>query len=92
MAFAKQHDHAAALADYTAVIESPHTPADVRAMALYNRSVIHSAMHDEGRAILDLQQVLETSGAAGNVRLEAKRKLVRMDRASNRSDHDNSPA
>jgi tetratricopeptide (TPR) repeat protein len=86
MAFANKHDHDAALADYTAVIEMASAPADIRAMSLYNRSVVYSATHNDEQAIRDLQKVLETSGAAANVRLEAKRKLVRMDRAANRSD------
>jgi hypothetical protein len=86
MAFAKKHDHDAALADYTAVIEMIKAPADIRAMALYNRSVVYSATHNDARAIRDLQHVLETPGAAANVRLEAKRKLVRIERASTRSD------
>jgi tetratricopeptide (TPR) repeat protein len=91
MAFAKNRDHDAALADYTAVIEMNSVPADIRAMALYNRSVVYSAIHDDAQAIRDLQQVLETPGAAANVRLEAKRKLVRIERASTRSDENQSP-
>jgi tetratricopeptide (TPR) repeat protein len=82
IAFAKNHDHEAALANYTATIELNHVPPDIRAMALYNRAVVFSAMHDQAKAIRDLEELLGLSGAPGNVRLEAKRKLARMERAA----------
>lgn len=89
--FAKKHDHDAALADYTAVIEMAHAPPDIRAMALYNRSVVYSTLHDDTQAIRDLQRVLEIQEAAASVRLEAKRKLVRIERASSRLDENQPP-
>jgi hypothetical protein len=84
VAFANKHDHAAALANYTIVIQMTDAPSDIRAMALYNRSVVYSTKHDEVKAIHDLQQVLEMVGAASNVRQEAKRKLFRIEHASHR--------
>jgi hypothetical protein len=84
MANAKRHAHDAALADYTAVIEMPGTPADIRAMALYNRSVVYTASHHDSQAVDDLEQLLEMDGAAANVRTEARRKLVRIQRSSDR--------
>ncbi len=86
MAHAKLHDHKAALADYTAVIDMADAPADVRAMALYNRSVVHTASHDDPQAVGDLEKLLEMEGAAENVKTEAKRKLVRVRRTSDRAE------
>lgn len=86
---AKLHDNKAALADYTAVIEMDGAPADLRAMALYNRSVVHVAQHHDAAAIHDLEELLRIPQAAANVKTEARRKLVRMqrtvDRATDRS-------
>jgi tetratricopeptide (TPR) repeat protein len=87
LAHANAHDRQAALADYTAVIEMQGAPLDVQAMALYNRSVIHSSNHDEARAIRDLEKLLEMPQAAGQVRLEARRKLFRMQRTTDRAEH-----
>ncbi len=86
MAKAKLRDHVSAIADYTAVVEMADAPPDVRAMALFNRSVVHATRHDELRAIADLERLLEMEGAAANVRTEARRKLVRMQRSSDRHD------
>ncbi len=90
MTFAKKHDHHAALADYTAVIEMTNALPDIRAMALYNRSVVLSAMRHQARAVRDLEEVLGSPEAPANVRLEAKRKLVRMARGASDPDN-NSP-
>jgi len=81
---AKLRNRESAVADYTAVIDMPGAPADVRAMALYNRSLVYSAMHKDSKAIGDLEMLLELEGAAANVRTEARRKLVRMRRSSDR--------
>ena len=71
MALANEHDRTAALADYTAVIEMPYSPADIRAMALYpDRSIVYATSHDDANAIRDLRKILETSRAAANVQLK----------------------
>jgi hypothetical protein len=85
--YASQKDHKAALEQYSAAIDLVGAPADIRAMALYNRAVIHSAMHDDAKAIHDLEELLASPGAAASVRLEAKRKLVRIERAASRPEH-----
>ena len=87
---AKNHDEQAALDAYSAVVDWPGVPADIQTMALYNRSVVYTARHDDARAILDLQRILATPGAAGDVRLEAKRKLYRMEQGTVRRDLDRS--
>jgi hypothetical protein len=85
MACAKLHENHAALANYSAVIEMADAPADIRAMALYNRSVVHTANHDLAQASRDLEQLLEMPAAA-KVKTEARRKLLRMQRTSERTD------
>jgi hypothetical protein len=91
MEYAKANDNQAALEEYTAVIEMVNAPVDIRSMALYNRAVVYSTMHNDAQATRDLEKVLETAGAAANVRLEAKRKLVRMERASDRCEQEKPP-
>ena len=86
MASANKHDQQAALAGYTAVIEMENAPHDLQSMALYNRALVYTAGHQDAEAISDLEQLLEMPGAAANVRLEARRKLVRMKRKSERDD------
>jgi hypothetical protein len=76
------HDHQGAIADYTAAIDSPDAPPDVRAMALYNRAIVYVAVNNDSQAINDLRAALGMREAPANVRTEAKRKLVRMDRRS----------
>jgi hypothetical protein len=86
MSSANLHDHPAALAHYTAVIEMADAPADIRAMALYNRSVVYTANHDEAQAVRDLEQLLEMPAASAKVKTEARRKLLRMERNTQRAD------
>ncbi len=83
---AKLRDHASAIADYTSVIDMEDAPADIRAMALYNRSIVYTAIHSDSQAIYDLERLLEMEGATANVRNEARRKLVRIQRSSDRLD------
>jgi hypothetical protein len=81
---AKRHKHSQAVEDYSAVIEMPHVPPDVRAMALYNRALVHAAAGDEARAAGDLREVLAAGGSPENVKTAARQKLVRMDRQHRR--------
>ena len=54
MAKAEKHDHQGAIDDYTMVIGMPETPADVKAMALYNRALVHVATGDDRKGVDDL--------------------------------------
>lgn len=80
MRHAKLRDSELALADYTAVIEMEGATADMRAMALCNRALVHDAGADEEQAADDLNSVLEMPDASGKIKTEARRKLVRMER------------
>ena len=89
MARAKKHDHQGAIDDYSALIDMPNTPPDVKAMALYNRALVYSAdAVDEGnsKAIKDLNMVLSTANAPADVKTEARRKLERMKRHADKTD------
>lgn len=83
---ARLQKHEAAITDYTAVIDMAGVRADVRAMALYNRALVRHTMAREADAIDDLRCVLEMGDVADNIKTEARRKLVRMERTSNRLD------
>jgi hypothetical protein len=81
---AKLHKWWAALDDYTVVIDMAETPSNVRAMALYNRALVYRALDNESDAVDDLNRVLRMAGVAERIKAEARRKLVRMERASDR--------
>ena len=77
---AKRQDHAGAIDDYTATINMPQVPPDVKAMALFNRALILSADGDSTQALDDLNMVLTMAATPTEVRIEARRKVVRMER------------
>jgi hypothetical protein len=75
---ARKHDRAGAIGDYSAVIGMPGVPADVRAMALYNRALVHSAAGDDIQATGDLDSILAMTETLINVKTSARQKLARM--------------
>lgn len=83
MAKAEKHDHRGALEAYDAAIKTAGSPADVRAMALYNRALVFAAIGENGKATEDLEFVLAMEESFINIKTMAKQKLARMvDRAS----------
>lgn len=84
MSLAKLHKHQAAIDDYTVVIKMAEAPANVRAMALYNRALVYRAQGSEADAVGDLDQLLRMPEAGERVQTEARRQLVRMKRAEDR--------
>ena len=68
MAKANKRNYEDAIADYSAAIRMPNIPADVKAMALYNRALAYSAIHQDARAADDLAAVLEMPGLPATVR------------------------
>jgi hypothetical protein len=82
VARANDKDYAGALADYSASIASTSLPAGVKAMAYYNRSLIHSSMAKAAEAMIDLKTALAMPAASGEVKAAARRKLIRMERAA----------
>lgn len=82
---AKLHMDQAALTDYTAVIDMAGVAADLRSMALYNRALVYHTTGSEADAIDDLNKILDMADACGRVKTEARRKLLRMERALTRA-------
>ena len=82
MARAKKHDHQGAIGDYTAAIEMPDTPADLKAMALYNRATVYAVVGEKSKATDDLNVVLAMPQELTDIKTEARRKLMRMERRS----------
>jgi hypothetical protein len=77
---AKKHDHQGAVDDYTTAINMPGTPANVKAMTLYNRSMVYAAVGEGAKAIDDLHAVLAMPEDLPDIKNEATRKLIRMER------------
>lgn len=86
MSRAKSQDLPGALEDYTEVIDTPDVPADLKAMALFNRALVHAAQSRNSSAIGDLEKLLAMPSATETVKTEARRKLVRMKRAAARDE------
>jgi hypothetical protein len=55
-------------------------------MALYNRALVYDALEDTPHAMADLRVVLDMPGVTTQVRTEAHRKLVRMERSLARTE------
>lgn len=87
MVRAKRHDNIGALADYTVAIEMEGVPADVKAMALYNRALVYAATGDEAKGVDDLHAILAMDAAMPlvNIRTMAKQKLAKMESRSRKS-------
>lgn len=77
---ARKHDHPRAIDEYTAVIDMANAPRDVRAMALYNRALVHAASQHEAQAADDLRAVLAGDESPTNVKSAARQKLLRLSR------------
>lgn len=88
MSKAQKHDHNGAIEDYSAAIEMPDVPLDVKAMAQYNRSLVYAAANDNAKAVGDLKGVLAMEELPTNVKTAAEEKLKRIKR---RYDESHSP-
>ena len=86
MARAKKHDHPGAIDAYSKAIDMPDTPAEVKAMVLYNRALALAATGDVRRAVGDLDAVLVIDEVPVNVRTMARHKLAKIDARSRKSD------
>ena len=79
MTRARKHDHQGAIEAYTAAIDLPAVLLDVKAMALYNRALVHIAAGDKRKGVGDLEAVLAIEEGPVNVRTMARQKLLRME-------------
>jgi hypothetical protein len=80
LAKGKKHNQQGAMDDYTAVIDMPDVPADVRAMALYNRALLYAGKKDFCSATDDLKAVLAMELPIRDIKSAARRTLDRMQR------------
>ncbi|MCI0364496.1 MAG: hypothetical protein L0219_11465 [Phycisphaerales bacterium] len=80
LARAERHDEQGAMEAYTAAIDLPDAPDDVKAMALYNRALLFAAAGKTAKAIGDLNAVLAVSAPLRDVKTAARRRLARMQR------------
>jgi hypothetical protein len=74
----KKHDQHGAMECFTAAVESPGAPNDVRAMALYNRALLFTADDDFSAAVDDLNAVLAMPDPLRDIKLAVRRRLDRM--------------
>jgi hypothetical protein len=74
----KTNDPQGAMSDFTAAIEQRDVPADVKAMALYNRALLFAATHDTQKADNDLKAVLAIASPLPEIKLAARRRLERV--------------
>ena len=84
MARTRKHDHQGAVDSYSAAIELPDAPSDVKAMALYNRALAYVAAGDKPKGINDLDAVVAMDESLINIRSMAKQKLAKMESRSRR--------
>jgi len=80
LACAMKHDRKGARDAYTAAIDMRDAPADLRAMALYNRALLFGASNEIPKTIQDLDAVLAMTAAPHKVKSAARQKLDRMQR------------
>jgi len=86
MAKANKRNYCGAIADYSATIREPNIPTDVKAMALYNRALAYSAIHEEEKSAEDLAAVLEMPGLPNNIKAEAQERRERIRRRNENRD------
>ena len=78
MAKVNNRDYRGAIADYSAAIQAPHIPTDVKAMALYNRSLAYSMLQEDDKSAEDLRAVLEMPGLPRRIKIEAQERRERV--------------
>jgi hypothetical protein len=74
----KKNDPQGAMKNFTAAVESPGAPEDLRAMALYNRALLFAALDKFSDAVGDLNAVLAMADPLREIKLAARRRLDRM--------------
>jgi hypothetical protein len=80
MTKAKNGDFAGAIVDYTAAVEGQGIPDDVLGMALYNRALAFSAIHEDEKAADDLTKVLGMPGLPERIKTAASQRRERIRR------------
>lgn len=71
-----------ALEIYNELLQSRTTSGSLKARALYNRALVHSALKNDEQALADIEEVLKLSDVPDNVQTAAKERLVRLRKRS----------
>src|SRR3954470_6546805 len=71
---ARRRDYLGAIADYSAAIESPQIPMDVKGMATYNRALAYAAVNEDQKAADDLAAMLKMPGLPEKIITEARQR------------------
>jgi len=79
---AKKGDFRGAISDYTAALQVPGIPDDVKGMALYNRAISRSSINEHESAAEDLASLLKVPHLPENVRVQAHQRRERLRRRS----------
>ena len=80
MTKANARDYHGAIANYSAAIDMPDIPTDVKAMATYNRALAYSAIHENDKAAADLEAMLSMPGLSPRILAEAQQRRDRIRR------------
>lgn len=80
MVKANRRDYRGAIADYSAAIEAPSIPSDVKAMAVYNRALAYSAIDEVDKSAEDLATVLAMPDLPDNIKMAAQQRRERIRR------------
>jgi tetratricopeptide (TPR) repeat protein len=80
LAHAKADRTEQALEIYNQLIDSRTTSDTTRARALYNRALVHSALHNDQQALADLEKVLTLPNLPDNVQTAARNRIARVKR------------
>jgi hypothetical protein len=83
---AGKYDYPGAIVDYTAVIDSEHSPEDLKTMAIYNRALAYSAMDEVEKASHDLDTVLKMQGVSQRVKTAVLRRQERIRQRSQKQE------
>jgi tetratricopeptide (TPR) repeat protein len=67
-----------ALEIYDSLVAAANTRSEVKARALFNRALAHSALDQDEKAVADLEKVLAMSNIPENVLNAAKSQLLRV--------------
>jgi hypothetical protein len=85
VAKARNRDREGAIVEYTAAIDMANVPPDVKAMAQYNRALVHLTNKNVPRAIDDLNLILAMQEMVVNLKTMARLKLASIEFLSQKS-------
>jgi hypothetical protein len=82
MAKATARDYEGAIADYSAALQASDISSEVKAMAIYNRSLAYTAIHEDDKSAEDLVALLEMPELPAKIKMAAQERRQRLRRRS----------